>query len=639
MELLFNPHQQHKYMHIRKIKALALSLSLISLLSVSAVSAQETTPEWSVKTGEMFSNAIFLQQSDAGMLIVSTAGSLIGIDPAQKTKKWELSEIKGVTEDQFQVLTGTQYIMVEYQKSMSIGKNKTVIIVDSYTGIIAYNSKDDDIKVRNTRIMPALKGILIEGVKDSRYFIGFLDFAKSTVTWTKDFGKVKTGGFGIGALKRAVKSYTESIFKAEPLVDPNGKLLFSNDEILYCVNGQTGATEWESTFKDDVTAFLFSEDKKQLFVVYDDKLELVDGGTGKPVYEKPLKPGGKINDIQALGNANIIMHEDGFNIMEANGKFRWKKDASSGNTSSVWPVNDGFIALEQTEKGGKITKVSMEGKELWDESLGDPIFTVLPISNGVIYITTEKANILSYEKGKDVWKKDIKIKGTPAFGIDRAKKLVYVYSNDVLSVFNLGDGTYKEIVPELKLKDYDDEKELAVIEPRSGGIFLHTNQNIAFIKDDGQVLYNKYFKEAGLSKGARGLLKALGTVTSVAGTTYGLAGIGKPQDWEVQQTGANTYQVDSKQMRTGSAVAEGGSAVFQAAQARFFATKSAKNTVYVLSKWDAGNGLIISEKDNGNEIKRIVLNDKTPQYVVDEADFMLYVIVDGKELRAYDIKK
>lgn len=609
------------------------------IFSVSSLFAQETPSEWSVKTGDFFSNAIFLHQSDAGTLIVSSDGSLIGIDPVKKTKIWELPEIKGIKEDQFQVLAGTQYVMVEYQKSMAIAKNKTVIIIDSHTGAIAYNSKDEEIKVRNTRIMPSLQGILIEGVKDSRYFIGFLDFAKSAVTWTKDFGKVKTGGFGIGALKRAVKSYTESIFKAEPLVDPNGKLLFSNDEILYCVNGITGVTEWEATFKDDVTAFLFSETKQQLFVVYDDKMELIETATGKPLYEKPLKPGGKINDIQALGNANIIMHSDGFNIMEANGKFRWKKDASSGNTSSVWPVNDGFIALEQTEKGGKITKVSNEGKELWDESLGDPIFTVLPISNGVIYITTEKANILSYEKGKDVWKKDIKIKGTPAFGVDAAKKLVYVYSNDALSMFNLNDGTYKELAPELKLKDYDDEKELAVIEPRAAGIFIHTNQNIALVKEDGQIVYNKYFKEAGLSKGARGLLKALGTVTAVAGTTYGVAGLGKPQDWEVKQTGANTYQVDSKQMRAGSAVADGGSAVFQAAQARFFATKSAKNTVYILSKWDAGNGLVISEKDNGNELKRIVLNDKTPQYVVDEADFMLYVIVDGKELRAYDIKK
>lgn len=626
-----------KYMTLFKNKALLFVTAC--LFQATALIAQETKPEWSVKTGDFFSNAIFLQQSDAGVLIVSSDGGLTGIDPVKKTKIWELPEIKGITEDQFQLLAGTQYIMVEYQKSMAIAKNKTVIIIDSHTGTIAYNSKDEEIKVRNTRIMPALQGILIEGVKDSRYFIGFLDFAKSSVTWTKDFGKVKTGGFGIGALKRAVKSYTESIFKAEPLVDPSGKLIFSNDETVYCVNGITGATEWEKVFKDDVTAFLFSEDKKQLFVVYDDKLELVETATGKNLYDKPLKPGGKINDIQALGNANIIMHDDGFNIMEADGKFRWKKDASTGNTTSVWPVDGGYVALEQTEKGGKITRVTNEGKEMWDESLGDPIFTVLPISNGVIYITTEKANILSYEKGKDVWKKDIKIKGTPAFGVDVAKKLVYVYSNDALSMFNLNDGTYREIVPELKLKDYDDEKELAVIEPRAGGIFIHTNQNIAFVKEDGSVLYNKYFKEAGLSKGARGLLKVLGAATSVAGTTYGLSGLGKPQDWEVKQTGANTYQVDSKQMRAGSAVAEGGSAVFQAAQARYFATKAAKNTVYILSKWDAGNGLVISEKDNGNEIKRIVFNDKTPQYVVDEADFMLYVIVDGKELRAYDIKK
>jgi hypothetical protein len=69
--------------------------------------------------------------------------------------------------------------------------------------------------------------------------------------------------------------------------------------------------------------------------------------------------------------------------MDANGKFCWKKDASSGNTSSVWPTNDGFIALEQTEKGGKITKVRPEGKELWDESFLRGYFSETGYSKGI----------------------------------------------------------------------------------------------------------------------------------------------------------------------------------------------------------------------------------------------------------------
>ena len=47
---------------------------------------------------------------------------------------------------------------------------------------------------------------------------------------------------------------------------------------------------------------------------------------------------------------------------------------------------------------------------------------------------------------------------------------------------------------------------------------------------------------------------------------------------------------------------------------------------------------ILYSKDSGSEIKRIVFNDKTPQYIVDEADYIVYVLMGGKELRAYSLK-
>lgn len=625
------------------MKRMLLSVCLITIVSLSH--AQKTNPDFTVEVGGLISQSIFLKQSDIGTLIVSTPTGLIGIDPRKKEKAWETSEVKNIKDDEFKLIEGTQYFMVEFQKEIAIAKNKTVAVFDSYTGKMVYNTRDEDIKVRNTRIVPELKGLFIEGVKESQYFIGFLDFATSAVTWTKSFGKVKTGGIGIGALKRAVKSYTESIFNVTPVVDASGNFIFSNNENVFCVNGKTGAQAWTKEYKDDITDFILTADKKDLFVVYDDKMEKVEATTGKAAYEKPIKLDGKVNGFMLIDNgANVVMHSDGFNILEADGKFRWKKDASVGDISKVWEVADGYIALEQTEKDGKIFKVNKEGKKQWDESLSDPIYTVQPINNGVIYITTEKANILSYEKGKDVWKKDIKIKGNPAFGVDVAKKLVYVYSNKTLSAFNLGDGTFKELVEELKLKDYDDDKELARLEARGDNLFVQTNQNIAMVKPDGTVAFNKYFTEAGMSKGMRNLVKGLGAAAQIAGTATAISGMAKPGDWKVTgssydaKTNTQTYEVTSKQMETGAGVAQGGDALYSFAQARYFATQSAKNTVYILSKWDEGTGLVVVDKDSGNELKRIVFNDKTPQYVVDEADYKVYVIVNGKELKAYSLK-
>jgi outer membrane protein assembly factor BamB len=619
---------------MNRTKAFFLALTILSLSAHS-----QTAPDWTIDVGGFISQVNFIKQSDVGTLVVSTSTKLVGIDPRTKAKSWETSEVKDIKDDEFRVISGTQYIITEFQKTGSLSKNKTVAIFDSYTGKMVYNSRDEDIKVRNTRIVPELKGLMIEAVKESQYFIGFLDFASSQVTWTKSFGKVKTGGIGIGALKRAIKSHLESVFNVEPVVDQSGNFIFSNKEMVYCVDGKTGKEVWTKEFKDDVTDFILTTDKKDLFVVYDDLMDKMQAASGKNAYEKPIKLGGKVNGLMPMNDATVVMHSDGFNILEANGNFRWKKDASVGNISSVWTIPDGFIALESNEEDGKIFKVSSEGKKIWDESLSDPVYTVQPIVNGVIYITTEKANILSYDKGKDVWKKDIKIKGNPAFGINKEKKIVYVYSNKVLSSFNLSDGTFREIVEELKLKDYDDEKELAFLETRNGGLFIQTNQNVSFIKDDGSVLYNKYFTEAGMSKTARGFLKAAGVMAGVAGAAHSVAGLGKPEELTITPVGNNTYEVTSKQIEAGGRISEGGDALYSFAQARYFATQSTRNTVYILSKWPEGTGLVVVDKDSGNETKRIAFNDKTPQYVVDEADYKVYVIVNNKELRAYSLTK
>ena len=615
------------------------TLCLLALAIFLCVQSQaQTSPDWTADVGGFLSGVNFMKQSDVGTIVVSTHTRLVGIDPRTRGKAWETTEVKDIQEEEFKVIDGTQYILVEFQKQTSLSKNKTVAIFDSYTGKMVYNSRDEDIKVRNTRVVPELKGLMIEAVKESQYFIGFLDFTSSQVTWTKTFGKVKTGGIGIGALKRAIKSHLESVFNADPVVDASGNFIFSNKENVYCVDGKTGKERWTKEFKNDVTDFILAPDKKDLFVVYDDLMDKVEAATGKNVYAKPIKLEGTVNGLMPLNDATVVMHSDGFNILEANGSMRWKKDASVGNISAVWSIADGFIALESGDKESKIIKVSSDGKKQWSESVSDPLYTVEPISNGVIYITTEKANILSYDKGKDVWKKDIKIKGNPAFGIDQAKHVVYVYSNKALSSFDLNTGTYREVLGELKLKDYDDEKEMARLEMRGGGLFIQTNQNVALVKEDGAVVFNKYFTEAGMSKGARGLLKAVGVAASVGGTAYGLAGLGKPENLKFTQVGPNTYEVTSKQLAAGGTIAQGGDAMYEFAQARYFATQSAKNTVYVLSKWSEGTGLVVVDKDSGNEIKRIVFNDKTPQYVVDEADYKVYVIVGDKELRAYSLK-
>ncbi|MES1225840.1 MAG: hypothetical protein ABUT20_60740, partial [Bacteroidota bacterium] len=175
-------------------------------------------------------------------------------------------------------------------------------------------------------------------------------------------------------------------------------------------------------------------------------------------------------------------------------------------------------------------------------------------------------------------------------------------------------------------------------------IFIKTNQNVALLKADGSIIYNKYYTEAGLSKGAKALLKGVAIAAKVGGTATTVAGLGKPEDWKVKDTyydpemNMQIYEITSKQMETGDAIAQTGSDINKFAKARHFATQATKNTVYILSKWDEGTGLIVVDKDSGKEIKRIVFNDSEPQYVVDEVEYKVYILVKGKEVASYSLK-
>ena len=44
-------------------------------------------------------------------------------------------------------------------------------------------------------------------------------------------------------------------------------------------------------------------------------------------------------------------------------------------------------------------------KKIWNEEVKGAFTLAEPTSKGVMYVTSEKANILTYEKGKDVWNK------------------------------------------------------------------------------------------------------------------------------------------------------------------------------------------------------------------------------------------
>ena len=82
-----------------------------------------------------------------------------------------------------------------------------------------------------------------------------------------------------------------------------------------------------------------------------------------------------------------------------------------------------------------------------------------------------------------------------------------------------------------------------------------------------------------------------------------------------------------------------GDASFKLMSQRFKATAATENSQFILAKLDGGAGLVVVDKNTGKVGKEILLNDKKPEYKVDEFGGVLYYKADKSTLNAYDLNK
>lgn len=613
------------------------------LLSAYDTTAQKTEPIFEVPVGNLVNNPKFLIQASTGELITANSLKLMAIDPDKKSMIWENSDFADLDESDVSVIEGTPFLKIERQKSISIGKNKNTYIIQASDGKIVYDSKDEGIKVRNTLIIPELKGLLVESVKDGLLSVSLIDFATSKQAWSVPLAQEKTGGIGIGALKRAIKSYLNSAFNVAPLTDADGNLLLVYKKEIFAI-AKSGSIAWKKEYEENVDDAYISTDKKGLFIGYKKYIDKLNTADGKSFLKEPIKMRDELNGITPMGNDYIVYNEAGINLMDANGNMKWEKDTKLGNITEVRYTANGILAIQPVkDEETNFFWVDNNGKKIWNETVKGAFTLAEPTAKGVMYVTSERANILTYEKGKDVWNRDIKLKGKANFGIDAGNKILYAYANEKLHAFNFSDVSYKLVKEDLELKKFNEEEERLKFDVRKNGgtVIISGNQNVVSVQAaDGTINYNNYFKDIGNTKKKWG--KALGIAAGVAGAAMDVSSISKgnftltPTKDADGNVVANSYTVNPNDP-TGGIVGGAGADMYAAAKKRYLATQATKDNLYILSEMPEGNGLLVWNKDKGEATKKIYFSDTTPIFVVDEAVDRVYVLVKDT-LKAYDLK-
>jgi len=621
------------------MKSICTSLCLL-LLSVLSF-AQEVKPEFEFQLGTTITTVRWMQQTNTGTLVAATNQSLVGINPQTKQITWEIKELGSAPEEKFENIMGTPYFMVETSKSLGLNKPQTSII-EAETGKIVFNSTESDMKIAGKRPLYHLGALLIEGTRAKRSFIALLDFGTGKERWSKDVGVAKTS-LGLGKMM-GLKG--NSIFNVPPMVDKNGNLLIVDKNTVICLNSNDGSDVWKKEFKERVGDAMLTYDRSKLFVTYENRVDLLATENGTSAYgEKLLKLNGKCNGLAPYdGKSYILMHSEGVNIIDANtGELRWKKESSLDNINDIRLTAHGILAINNEEKTTKFYLINDEGKRVWSFSLSTPGVIIEPTEKGILYFTEFRANLVEYEKGKELWRRDIKIRKRPAFGFDDERNRLLVFSDDKLNSFSLADGNMTVLTEELPLKDYDEDRELATIEVRKNGYFINSLQNTALVDFEGKVIFNHNYKEAGLSKGMRALIKTAGVLAYTASAYAGLKSMRAHSAVNAKgQPIANTIVIapdentNAYKASVGAEVA--GDVLFAVARKRYNATKATKDAIFILTKFETGiSGLVKVDKDSGKEMVKIPFGDKDPAYIVDEAENKLYVIIKDKFVQGYDL--
>ncbi|WP_163517883.1 outer membrane protein assembly factor BamB family protein [Gelidibacter japonicus] len=634
-------------MKVLKFKALTLLALFIGTTSVIAQKAE--TPNQNYDLGSSINE---MSLTVGGVLVVATNEGLVGIRPTESQPVFKFNNFGKLKPEETDFVPNSPYIIVSQgvgSKFAGIAKTKRAVI-DYMTGKVIFNSDTDNwnqvftINVVLPQNKLIISGIQKEGDKfeKSTPKVAVYDLATSKIDYS--FFLDKPGRVGI----------------AKDLSITGTPLLLKNMLILPTAQGliaksHTGEDIWTNKIKG-INWMVADATEKEIYgfeTTSNGKNTRIHkiGDNGAELWKDDRKVQGNISNFQILpqGLAVVSDKSDGGSssvfaakneseiafLSAASGEDLWDKaPKTKGYVQHFYVQDDGILfGIQQ----GGINKISFDGNTLFKKPLktGENILVMAESPQGLIYITSEDANIVDLKTGDQVWNKPLKYKNSVAVAstYDSAKNRYLIAADDTVYAIDADSGDVSELA---KVK-FDEKEAANAMEMRNGNIFMASSQNMMLLEDNGDQKYHGYFKSPGQS----GFMKALGGVVAVAATGLSMAhaaqagmnktGFGSSNDLR------NYNDYGKENQRAADMFASIGDASFTMMSKRFKATAATENAQFILTKLDDGVGLVKVNKDTGKVDKEIVLKDKKPEYQVDDVAGVLYYKANDKTIYAYDL--
>ncbi|MDO9275891.1 MAG: PQQ-binding-like beta-propeller repeat protein [Lutibacter sp.] len=577
----------------------------------------------------------YMSVTDSGVLLVAHGEGLAGIKPGQSDLVFNFEDYGKVKEEELFIVPNTPYVMVGQAGFASISAKQSVI--DIVSGKRVFDTKANGWKSagRPSLLMPENK-LVVSGQRtaDEKYAqaVGIYDMA--TGKEEKLF---------------VLKGYDMMVGKPA-IID--GGLIIPAGKGLTRVDLATGNESWTLNLKG-VDFVESAEDGKSLYAfvnkgsnhevhkvsasgteLWSDGKKLKGKVTNFEITPKGLAVVSDVDNSGKTGIAKLAASASESNISflsSENGEDLWEKaPKTKGYVQHFYIMDDGILF---GIKEGGINKISFEGTTLFKKPLktGENIHTMALTKQGMIYITDSDADIINLETGESIWSKPIKYKRAEAVAstYDAVNKRYLISTGEEMVAINEDSGD----ISTLATYKFEEKENPTSLEVRNDGLLLTSDQNIMMLNFDGSKKFHEYYRSPGKSFAGAALM---GIIT-VASTAMAVSAS--------MEAGANRNSIGqytsygAQKQREADMFSAIGSASFNEMARRFKATAATENAQFILSKLDDGVGLVKVNKDTGKPNKEIILNDKKPEYKVDEFGGYLYYQANGSTINAYNLNK
>ncbi|WP_323789366.1 PQQ-binding-like beta-propeller repeat protein [Psychroserpens sp.] len=609
-----------------QLKSLVIVAFLMNATSLLAQKAE--APDHSYDFGAKINEMTI---TEGGTVVVATNDGLVGIKPGQDGLLFNFTDYGRVKPEELNFIPRAPYVVVG-QTGFGGLQTKSAVI-DYMSGKVLFSTEKNGWKAigMSQVLMPANK-LIVSGQRRASD-----KYAQAVAIYDLNSGE-QISYYAFKGSRQAMGT---------PLVLSDGVIIPTTKGLMK-IDMNSGNVLWENDLKyigwmvaddteKDIYAFASTSNKKNT------KIYKI-GANGASTWDDERKVKGSVSNFQILPQGLAVVSDvtsDGGTfsaaaeskitlLSAATGDDLWDKaPKTKGYVQHFYIMDDGILF---GIKEGGINKVSYEGNTLFKKPLktGENILTMATTPQGLIYITSEDANIVNLDTGEQVWNKPLKFKRADVVSSDYDKKndRYLITADEKLYSIDANSGT-SELISE---PDFEGKENPTSVEVRDGGILLASDQNMMYLDWEGTTSWHEYHRAPG--KSAFGAI--LAGVTAVAAATASASASYQANMHERNRIGQYTARGDRLNDLSQGMAAAAGASVAEMLK-RFKATSATQNAQFILTKFEDGVGLVKVNKDAGTVEKEIVLKDKKPEYQVDEFGGYLYYKANDKTIYAYNL--